>query len=497
MEIMTEKTKITLKRENFNACASVEEMCDYVVPDTYPDIERVVYSCGEILIGGKTVNDGKITVEGVVKCTVLYVSDGEMEELVKICNDIPYIINFEAENVNSMTDIVAKIKLIALEVKVLNPRKVLLKSEVGATVRCFNEEEIEITSNIPQVKGLHVKKSYEECAIFTEVKEKIFSLSEEISPPPSPEGYEQILCADSVAKVDDFKFVGNKLIFKGEIQMHIMARPRGTRLPISFTTSHNFSQIIEISKYEEKICPEIVLCMTGSEFKIEEHETGKQVITTEINLLAQVIISENVEVSYVEDAYCNRESYSIIDEKITLAKSRESETLRDTFRCTLQVERQVSEIICVKAMSKTTVSDIGAINANIVLSMIYMSADGKIYSLEEEQKFFIDTEICAENYVIEFCLGEIYAVAAGEGIDLRIPYEAEIIKSDFVEISMVKSLELEESECRCDKPSIVVIPKIDDINLWKLAKKYASTTELIEKYNSENCDVIIIPVENM
>ncbi len=497
MEILTEKTEITLKREILSACAQCEEMSDCVVPDTYPDIERVIYSCGEVLIGGKTVSDGKITVEGVVKCTVLYVGDDVMAETIKICTDLPYVINFDAKEANSATDIVAKLKLLAMEVKILNPRKILVRCEVGASIRCFNEEIIEVINDIAPTKGLYLKKVSSECAPVMEIREKTFAISEEISMPPTPDGYDRLLCASSSPEIEDIKFVGNKLIFRGELKIHFLAKPCGGRPPMSFFASCSFSQILEIEGGGENTCPELTVCMTGSEFKIDEDENNKQMISAELNMLVQAVISKNDEVNYIEDAYSNLEKYTLTEEKINLPLCREHETLRDTFRCTLQCDRQVSEIISATAIGKNAVSETGELCASLRVCAVYLGTDGKIFSVTKEEDFCVSTEICADKCSIDMSIGEIYAVPSGESIDLRIPFSAEVVKYGCIEINMIKGIVLEEDEDRCNKPSVIIIPKREELDLWELAKKYSSTTELIEKFNTEECDIILIPVQNM
>ena len=74
---------LTVKRSEISCCEKVfeysmplEEASETVVPDTMPDVERILCADGTALIRSKELGDGHISLAGSVQCTVLYAPEG-------------------------------------------------------------------------------------------------------------------------------------------------------------------------------------------------------------------------------------------------------------------------------------------------------------------------------------------------------------------------------------------------------------------------------------
>ena len=70
--------ELTMKRERlgccervFEYCAPAEEAVETVVPDTMPDVERVLCAEGTAILRSKEVQEGRVSVTAGVAATVL------------------------------------------------------------------------------------------------------------------------------------------------------------------------------------------------------------------------------------------------------------------------------------------------------------------------------------------------------------------------------------------------------------------------------------------
>ena len=75
--------ELTVKRSGMPCCENVfaylmpaEEAVETVVPDTMPDVERILFTEGTASIRSKEVLDGAVNITGSVNATVLYVPEG-------------------------------------------------------------------------------------------------------------------------------------------------------------------------------------------------------------------------------------------------------------------------------------------------------------------------------------------------------------------------------------------------------------------------------------
>ena len=82
--------ELTMKRESleccervFEYCAPAEEATETVIPDTMPDVERVLCAGGTAIIRSKEVQDGRVSLTAGVSATVLYTPEGRGGDKVR------------------------------------------------------------------------------------------------------------------------------------------------------------------------------------------------------------------------------------------------------------------------------------------------------------------------------------------------------------------------------------------------------------------------------
>ena len=74
--------ELELKKEQFACCRALpplsdthEETAETIVPDYLPDIGRIVDACGCLLLRSREIADGRASVSGLVRMTLLYVAE--------------------------------------------------------------------------------------------------------------------------------------------------------------------------------------------------------------------------------------------------------------------------------------------------------------------------------------------------------------------------------------------------------------------------------------
>ena len=74
--------ELELKKEQFACCRALpplndthEETAETIVPDYLPDIGRIVDVCGCLLLRSREIVDGRASVSGLLRMTLLYVAE--------------------------------------------------------------------------------------------------------------------------------------------------------------------------------------------------------------------------------------------------------------------------------------------------------------------------------------------------------------------------------------------------------------------------------------
>ena len=144
--------ELKLKHEKNTALTCVlenaltqEETMEMIVPDSKPDIFRVISSDAKVMISGKDADIGRVAVRGNAEIDVLCLADDETTP-VPLHLSVPFLSTATGSELSGDTKIIADCSTSACEISLLNPRKILAKVEILVMLRCYRENEFEYVS---------------------------------------------------------------------------------------------------------------------------------------------------------------------------------------------------------------------------------------------------------------------------------------------------------------------------------------------------------------
>ena len=76
MDLTVKRSGLELCEKVFEYSMPVEQAAESVVPDTQPDVERILFAAGTALLSAKEPREGAISLAGSVEASVLYVPEG-------------------------------------------------------------------------------------------------------------------------------------------------------------------------------------------------------------------------------------------------------------------------------------------------------------------------------------------------------------------------------------------------------------------------------------
>ena len=126
-----------LKKTMINLC----ELCakgtaqtmadgDVIVPDTKPDILKLLQVDSDACITDKYIENGKLVLGGKVFYKVLYIPDGDNEKIKSILTSMDFRQVVEAKNADSDANIIAKAMVERVEFNTVNSRKLRLRAVI-------------------------------------------------------------------------------------------------------------------------------------------------------------------------------------------------------------------------------------------------------------------------------------------------------------------------------------------------------------------------------
>jgi hypothetical protein len=481
-----------------------EETMEMIVPDSLPDILQIVDTDGFALLRGKEADNGRVSVSGVMCVTALYTPEGH-SGVRKLDVNIPFNVSALNAEISVNTKVTASLNISSVNANMINSRKIAAKAEVTVVISCYNDVEVHIPSD-PDKSNVESLETFNEVFAATlpvSVKEKTFILSDELELPAVNNPVGEILKSKVRLDVEETKNVGNKLIIRGNAVTTLLYSPEDSvDLIASADFQTAFSQIVELDDGSEDSVCNVALMLTGQYIVADIISDSNNIrnVSSELHVVAQCVVYDRISFDYISDAYST--SYELIPEcdELVFSPLENSLTLSETVKDSVEMGN-VEKIISCNAMcgglTYAVVEGKLEIKATINIGVMYADEDASLQfaTFSREAATVYEARMDC-SYVVEAeCGADIIVTASKNGFDIRIPVNFKIIETGVLKILAISGLAYDEEKKLnlAAEPSIVIHRLGSGDTLWKLAKKYSSTVDLItEANNIEDPDIIDI-----
>lgn len=478
--------ELNLEREHLNCydlvldtCTEHEETLEVIVPDACQDIARIVDSGGQICLTGKNVHEDGVTVSGTVKAWVLY----RPEEGGGVCRmeaRIPFVVRADAPGVSGQGVCVAEPCLRGLDARALNPRKVLIRSDIGMLLQVYRPDVLAICQGIAggEQDGVQQRTGQHMVYLTAAVQEKEFTFYDEVRLSAGPAGSAQLLSLRADACCNESKVIGNKLVFKGEAVLQLRYLVGGEvcamRCPMPF------SQIMEIEGVGENGDCDLAVSLTDVEYTLAG-EDGRTLNVT-LALLGQAVVRDQRPVTVLQDAYGTTQTLNARQEMCSLPQLVECATRPQNVRELLETEGAVKSVIdgavVVSHMAQSREEGKLVLRADLRLNVLYLDEQNELRALNRMLSVSGHMDLPAQCTCRSRCRcsGEVFAVPSAGGVEVRFAPEFSCLVTKRKSVPAVTEIkQVEAVQTQQAQPSVVLRMAEPGEELWDIAKAYGTT----------------------
>ena len=351
-----------------------------IVPDALPDISRIVESSGTVFLRQKEAVDGSLRLTGSVRASVFYFPEGG-GELCSMTVNIPFLCSGDHPVIRNNSPARVWARVISADARALNPRKVLVRVELGIGVSVYGEECAEICAQVKCAGESDVQtlvETHRDFAVLCAV-EKSVTFSDVLSlSAVRPQVRGNLGCrADIIC--GEAKAIGKRLVVKGTAVIHMPYLCEGGVACTRFELP--FSQIIDASAAMEECEVTAEAVLTG--LHCEEKNEGELEVTVEA--LIQAVVQQERSVSMVADLYSTARPLEVKRERVQLHRLLEQGTQRQMVRQFCPSQRGVKQVVeCRAAVGETNVvpdgETSGMATAKVYVSILFYSEEDTLHS---------------------------------------------------------------------------------------------------------------------
>ena len=202
---------------------------DFIVPDSKPDVLSSINLSGEVCVYKKEVQDEKIKMEGNINTYIMYLPDSK-EDKLRALNakfDFSEFINVAGAKEGMQLSLKASIK--DMECKVLNGRKLSVKTGLEVTIKLYSNEEVSMISSINNVSDVQLlQKQFSLNSLLGMGNTKVY-VKDTLNIEKQDEVAEILKTEINLINVDK-KISYNKILVKSEADVKVMYLTEDNRI---------------------------------------------------------------------------------------------------------------------------------------------------------------------------------------------------------------------------------------------------------------------------
>ncbi|MCL1866844.1 MAG: DUF3794 domain-containing protein [Oscillospiraceae bacterium] len=536
MDLKTTKEPVFLSEVVYDGQVEQGVEFDYVLPDYYPDIFKVLKCSITPCVISYSVSGNQLYCDGVAYIKVLYLSRDN--NLVN-CIEQRYTYSKTIEMVKPAENAIVYIspKTDYCNCRAVSGRRIDVRGAVSCKVKVSCTRESQMITGVSGMGVETLKTSLNYCGEKL-IASRQFVTREDIETGVGSGGINSIIHHDASVSVTDYKIIANKVVVKGEALIKALYLTKGTALisnisnageentESSISVSEDaevieavipISQIIDLPGVGENHVCYVNLSVMDCDLEIKSSDVGENRLlscdltvncTVTAHLEKQVMplvdmYSVDYESSFTKTVIKTETMPQIIERQLNLKGLVECgegnlETVFDS-------RYDISNVVCrVKESKESKESDGGEgelmISGQANMQVIGRLDNGAPVCLEKSEQFELTTQVngLTERHNIEPNLQVVnttYSISSDNKVDLRVTLKLSGCLYEMRSIEVIKEVTVNEDvpKNRDTDYALKLYYAEENEDVWSIAKRYNTGAEAIITENDMESDRITTP----
>lgn len=481
MELIKENIKVN----DSVFCSPLRKMIegDMIVPDTKPDILKVLQADAVSRISECEVTDGALIIRGRVDITVLYIPDSERSSVTSMSASFEFEEEAADKGIKPEDTAFVNSAVERAEFSLINSRKLRIKSVVGFESEVLRQKQIELA--VDAGEEIEIKRSTVTLRSSAGNADFAFLVRGRLSVPAGRGAFGDILKLDYCIRDTEYKAITGRVTVKGCIGVCVLYTDKDGS--IEFCESElPFTEVWEMDDVTEDCDCDIEYRIDDCGFSVEEDTDGdlrEAAVTASVTALVKA--TEAIEADIIDDCYMPYRKTKLTREKITLEESAACPSSQSTVREIIDLPEgspeisSVYNVIAVPHIAKASIEGHRLLcEGRIEACVLYVSdsAENPVYSIKKNIPFSVSMDCGTSG---GGAVPKLKAEIKHTGYNLNSSGDAEVrcilsINADIVrkrELELITAAETSAGEDKGESRIVIYFVQNGD-TLWEIAKRY-------------------------
>lgn len=509
MELIKNKFATTITKASKYTQFTIDE--DFNVPDAKPDIEKIIMSCGNVIVENVEVLENKIRIMGSVVFKTLYQSEDKQEDMPGITAYGNEIFFEEAINIDGIMPGDKTENMVTLEdlyVTMINSRKMEVRGLIGVKLTVYSKVCVEGATGIQNGSGIECRMEQIPFTNNVAANKDILKIKEDMELPASKPNIDRLIWDQVTFRGIEAKVMDGQVHIKGEMELFIIYTGEGGNGPAQYVnTIRAFEGDVPCpDSAEGMILDEYITPGKGSVTVKADSDGEDRILQVEYGLNIDMKVYEDMELTVLADMFSSSAEIELSKQELCYenlllknnakAKAVGREKLKSSQPPILQIANTTG-IVEIDDINfyEDSIGITGAVKAKI----LYISSDDSrpIAEAETVIPFTYKAESAGldDNDIVHIIpsIAQISAILNGsDEIELKVEINMNISVFSKECTQVISDMQLlpVNWEKKAAMPGITGYIVKDGDTIWSIAKACYSSIDSIRKVNELTSDNI-------
>jgi len=473
---------------------------DIIVPDSKPDIAKILQVSANVVISNKRCAQDRITVDGRCDINILYVSEHGSVCSIVTTQSFSDIIDAKGVTENMVAELEADLQNI--DYNIINSRKLNLKMLIAIDANASIPVNCELCVGIAQDCDAEVLKKVVRPYNNVYKGYEQITLKENLELPAGKPDIDTIVKSEIRMCITEVKPVNDKIIVNGRGNVTVLYLDCNDASVLQFAEFElPFSEVVEAPGTSDDMTVNVkIKCEQLYTEPCCDSDGDNRRISIEVLAGLSFKVFCETELEIIEDTYCTgcrlnaKTESAVIDRLVTCNKTQV--TLKDNVTLPTDINK-ICSVYAKPNISNTSIENNKVhIEGVMDTDILYVPEDDSmpICSYRHLHKFsqyiecdgINDTMLCDVNVTVEHIS---FNITMSNEVEIRIIATIDTRIIEKTKVEYVSNLEMcedeEENTNNCCIKVYFVQPKD---RLWDIAKTYRTTVDKILEDNDLSCE---------
>lgn len=228
------KDRIRTKQLLGRAVSQMTLEDDFNVPDVRMDIDEIIETMGSLKITEARAVQGRISVKGRLEFYVLYIGASAERPMNKLTGSLPFEEILTAEGLTPEADVKVNWDMEDLRARMINSRKISVRSIISLTASAFKMTEEEMAVDIAGDDSIYTRPEAVEVSRIHSQKRDIIRVKKELLVPSAKPNVLEVIWDRVTTGSLDVRVLDNRVNVRGSFDIFVMYASPEEKNPLQY-----------------------------------------------------------------------------------------------------------------------------------------------------------------------------------------------------------------------------------------------------------------------